>query len=77
MSEDYHVMPDDNCLALKQLMSKIPEGKIEDQAVSSEIEAALYGAWHSLDRAPVGGMRPDKLLGYLAAWRESNGNLQY
>ncbi len=58
-------MSDNNCLAFKQLMSKIPEGKIEDQAVSGEIETALYGVWHLLDTGQVGGMRPGKLLGRL------------
>ncbi len=56
-------MSDNNCLAFKQLMSKIPEGKIEDRVVSSKVEAALNGVWHLLDTAQVGGMLPEKLLG--------------
>ncbi len=42
-------MSDDNWLAFKQLMSKIPEGKIEDRAVSSKVEAALIKIWPMLD----------------------------
>ena len=56
-------MPDDHYLAFKLLMSKIPEGKIEDQAVSSEIETALIKIWPLLAGASEEGMDAAKLRG--------------
>ncbi len=54
-------MSDNNCLAFKQLMSKIPEGKIEDRVVSSKVEAALIKIWPMLDGGSEEGLDAAKL----------------
>jgi hypothetical protein len=56
-------MPDDHYLAFKLMMSKIPKGKIEDQAVSSKVEEALIKIWPLLDGASEEGMYAAKLRG--------------
>ena len=81
-------MPDDHYLAFKLLMSKIPEGKIEDQAVSSTVETALIKIWPLLGGAGEERMYAAKLRGRMeniewtppdidlcdrAAWRGGHG----